>query len=117
MTSSVGWPGRNIRESVDTLEGGSRVPSLRSVIQQKHWAKYCIDSQLYSTRPGMRLSILVPGHQPWNTLHWRLLPPATLLARQEPRNKDINPHRVKYKSIGNLQFAFRVMIGFQYHDV
>jgi len=29
---------------------------------------------LYSTR----LSILVPGLQPWNALHWRLLPPVTI---------------------------------------
>jgi len=33
---------------------------------------------LYSTRLGIRLSILVPGLQPWNALHWRLLPPATI---------------------------------------
>ena len=32
---------------------------------------------LYSTRLGMMLSILVPGLQPWNALHWRLLPPVT----------------------------------------
>ena len=29
---------------------------------------------LYCSRPG----ILVPGLQPWNALHWRLLPPATI---------------------------------------
>ena len=64
--------------------------------------------QLYSTRLGMRLSILVPGLQPWNALHWRLLPPATSsrgrsLGSSVFRGRSLGtrtsqPLRVKYKS-------------------
>jgi len=52
------------------------------------WARTPMAWRLYSTRLGMRLSILA-----------RQEPREQCVPRQEPRNKGINPHRVKYKHL------------------